>query len=78
MWFVLYFILALPVLVVAYLELSTFRRKKVLIKFKGPSGLPLVGNAHQMGKNPTGGFFLNTRREKRRGYTRNYPSRIAL
>ncbi|XP_037716445.1 cytochrome P450 4e2 [Drosophila subpulchrella] len=53
MWFVLYFILALPVLVAAYLELSTFRRKKVLNKFKGPSGLPLVGNAHQMGKNPT-------------------------
>ncbi|EDW89347.2 uncharacterized protein Dyak_GE19199 [Drosophila yakuba] len=53
MWFVLYIFLALPLLVVAYLELSTFRRKKMLNKFKGPSGLPLVGNAHQMGKNPT-------------------------
>ncbi|EDV59522.1 cytochrome P450 4e2 [Drosophila erecta] len=52
MWIVLYILLALPLLVVAYLELSTYRRKKVLNKFNGPSGLPLVGNAHQMGKNP--------------------------
>uniref|UniRef100_A0A6P4E4T8 Cytochrome P450 4e2 n=1 Tax=Drosophila rhopaloa TaxID=1041015 RepID=A0A6P4E4T8_DRORH len=53
MWLVLYVFLALPLLVVAYLELTTFRRRRVLNKLKGPSGLPLVGNAHQMGKNPS-------------------------
>ncbi|XP_001360299.1 cytochrome P450 4e2 [Drosophila pseudoobscura] len=53
MWFVLYLFLALPLLLVAYLELSTFRRRRALNKFKGPSRLPIVGNAHQAGKNPT-------------------------
>ncbi|XP_022229687.2 uncharacterized protein LOC111079011 [Drosophila obscura] len=53
MWFVLYLLLALPLLVVAYLELSTFRRRRALNKFKGPSRLPIVGNAHQAGKSPT-------------------------
>eukprot|EP00099_Drosophila_melanogaster_P011879 NP_001286196.1 cytochrome P450-4e2, isoform B [Drosophila melanogaster] len=53
MWFVLYIFLALPLLLVAYLELSTFRRRRVLNKFNGPRGLPLMGNAHQMGKNPS-------------------------
>lgn len=58
MWFVLYIFLALPLLLVAYLELSTFRRRRVLNKFNGPRGLLLMGNAHQMGKNPSGGFFI--------------------
>ncbi|KAH8401367.1 hypothetical protein KR009_004956 [Drosophila setifemur] len=52
MWIVLYVLLALPLLLVAYLEWSTFRRRKVLRQFNSPKGLPVVGNTHQMGKNP--------------------------
>ncbi|KAM8713398.1 hypothetical protein ACLKA7_013675 [Drosophila subpalustris] len=53
MWIVLYAILALPVLLFAYMELSVFRRKLLVNKVKGPPTVALFGNAHQVGKNPT-------------------------
>ncbi|KAH8233715.1 hypothetical protein KR026_011572 [Drosophila bipectinata] len=53
MWLVLLVILALPLLAVAYLQLITYRRRKILKNFNGPKGLPVIGNAHQMGKNPS-------------------------
>ncbi|EDW31622.1 GL11222 [Drosophila persimilis] len=53
MWLVLYAFLALPLLVWLYQELTTFRRRRLLKKFHGPKRLAIVGNAHQMGKNPT-------------------------
>ncbi|XP_034651360.1 cytochrome P450 4e2-like [Drosophila subobscura] len=53
MWVLLYAFLSLPLLLWLYQELSTFRRRQVLKRFAGPKRLPIVGNAHQMGKNPT-------------------------
>ncbi|KAH8321574.1 hypothetical protein KR074_009617 [Drosophila pseudoananassae] len=53
MWVVLCILLGLPLLLVAYFELGLLRRKRMLNKFQGPRMLPLVGNAHQMGKTPT-------------------------
>ncbi|EDW31621.1 GL11221 [Drosophila persimilis] len=52
MWFALYLVLALPLLWLAYLELKSLRRRRVLNKFKGPKVLPVVGNAHQLGRTP--------------------------
>ncbi|KAH8285290.1 hypothetical protein KR054_007376 [Drosophila jambulina] len=53
MWVVLCAFIALPLLLAAYLELGSLRQKRVLNQFRGPSMLPLMGNAHQMGKTPT-------------------------
>ncbi|EDW46937.1 GM21033 [Drosophila sechellia] len=53
MWTVLCAFLALPLFLVTYFEFGLLRRKRMLNKFQGPSMLPLVGNAHQMGKTPT-------------------------
>lgn len=54
MWLILAVILALPVLVFAYFELSAARRKRLLNKLKGPPTVPIFGNAHNVGKNPAG------------------------
>lgn len=54
MWLILALILALPVLAFAYFELSAARRKRLLNKLKGPPTVPILGNAHNVGKNPTG------------------------
>lgn len=79
MWVALLLILTLPLLAVAYLQLTTYRRRKILKKFNGPKGLPLIGNAHQMGKNPSGGFAKQFSLQIiSRGYTQNDSSRIAL
>ncbi|EDW00809.1 cytochrome P450 4e5, mitochondrial [Drosophila grimshawi] len=53
MWFILYAILALPLLVWMYFEVKFAHKKRMLNKLRGPSTLPLLGNAHQIGKNPT-------------------------
>nr|XP_016942919.1 probable cytochrome P450 4e1 isoform X1 [Drosophila suzukii] len=53
MWMILCAFIGLPLLLVAYFELGSLRRKQILNKFQGPSMLPLVGNAHQMGSTPT-------------------------
>ncbi|KAH8252871.1 hypothetical protein KR032_002334 [Drosophila birchii] len=53
MWVVLCAFIALPLLLVAYFELGTLRRKRMLNQFRGPSMVPVVGNAHQMGKTPS-------------------------
>ncbi|KAH8404056.1 hypothetical protein KR215_008729 [Drosophila sulfurigaster] len=58
MWFILYAILALPVLLFLYFELRVANKKRVLNKIRGPPTLPVIGNAHQVGKNPT--EILNT------------------
>ncbi|SPP73698.1 cytochrome P450 4e2-like [Drosophila guanche] len=52
MWFAFYVILALPLLWLAHLELKSLRRRRILNQFKGPKVLPIVGNAHQLGKTP--------------------------
>ncbi|XP_030573641.1 cytochrome P450 4e5, mitochondrial-like [Drosophila novamexicana] len=58
MWFILYAFLALPLLIFAYFELSVAKKKRTLSKIKGPPTVPLLGNAHQVGKNPA--EILNT------------------
>ncbi|KAH8245839.1 hypothetical protein KR038_005016 [Drosophila bunnanda] len=53
MWVVLLTFIALPLLLAAYFELGSLRQKRKLNQFRGPSMLPVVGNAHQMGKTPS-------------------------
>lgn len=47
-------IVALPLLVFVYFELSVARRRRLLNKLKGPPTVPIFGNAHNVGKNPAG------------------------
>lgn len=54
MWLILAVILALPLLVFAYFELSVARRRRMLNKVKGPPTMPILGNAYNVGKTPAG------------------------
>ncbi|XP_030388342.1 cytochrome P450 4e2-like [Scaptodrosophila lebanonensis] len=53
MWLLLYAVLALPIVLFAYFEFAYSRHKRILGKLNGPPALPLLGNAHQMGKDPS-------------------------
>ncbi|ALC40923.1 Cyp4e3 [Drosophila busckii] len=51
--FLLFFLLALPVIWFLYMEFKVARKKRILNKVPGPATVPVFGNALQFGKNPT-------------------------
>lgn len=54
--FIVIIIVLLPVL---YLELKIRKTKQLIRHTAGPKTLPLVGNAHQVGKTPSGKMLKN-------------------
>lgn len=54
MWFLLFTVLFAPILVLFYIEVKNYSKVRQLNKLPGPPALPIIGNAHQMGKTPSG------------------------
>lgn len=50
----LYSVLLAPILALLYLEVKNYSKVKQLKRLPGPPALPVLGNAHQMGKTPSG------------------------
>ncbi|CAD7012862.1 unnamed protein product [Ceratitis capitata] len=53
MWFLLFTVLFAPILVLFYIEVKNYSKVRQLNKLPGPPALPIIGNAHQMGKTPS-------------------------
>nr|XP_036231701.1 uncharacterized protein LOC106622644 [Bactrocera oleae] len=49
----LYSVLLAPILALLYLEVKNYSKVKQLKRLPGPPALPVLGNAHQMGKTPS-------------------------
>uniref|UniRef100_A0A6P4EF98 Cytochrome P450 4e3 n=1 Tax=Drosophila rhopaloa TaxID=1041015 RepID=A0A6P4EF98_DRORH len=52
MWFAVLALVVLPLLVLVYFELGALHRRRLLKEFNGPTPIPVLGNAHRIGKNP--------------------------
>ncbi|ALC40922.1 Cyp4e2 [Drosophila busckii] len=53
MWLLLYALVVCPLLIVVYFELSVLKKRRIIDKIKGPTAVPVIGNIHQLGSNPT-------------------------
>ncbi|XP_053964372.1 uncharacterized protein LOC128867288 [Anastrepha ludens] len=53
MWFFLLSFLFAPFLCILYLEVKNYSKRKQVNKLPGPAAVPVLGNAHQMGKTPS-------------------------
>lgn len=53
MWFFLLSFLFAPFLCILYLEVKNYSKRKQVNKLPGPAAIPVLGNAHQMGKTPS-------------------------
>ncbi|KAH8273663.1 hypothetical protein KR018_007557 [Drosophila ironensis] len=52
MWFLVLAVLALPLLLIVFLEGRTSRHRRLLKEFPGPRPVPVMGNANRIGKTP--------------------------